>query len=277
MEDGCMGRHARKSGESNIYHVMLRGINRQEIFEDREDEDKFLTLLDEYKLRCGFAVYGYCLMNNHVHLLLHGARNPCICRIGDTEVELGPGESLSQAIKRLGVSYVMFFNRKYARTGHLFQDRFKSEPIDGDPYFLMALRYIHRNPIKAGICAQPEAYYASSYREYIGASPVLHTDVDFALSILSREELIAYTNEDTSDCFIDIPEKVRHKSDAEIKDYLVKQHNITSAAAFQALDRPTRNRLLQEMYARGAAITQISRITGCSRTIIYRTIKTKKE
>ena len=149
-----MGRHARKSGESNIYHVMLRGINRQEIFEDREDEDKFLTLLDEYKLRCGFAVYGYCLMNNHVHLLLHGARNPCICRIGDTEVELGPGESCSQAMKRLGVSYVMFFNRKYARTGHLFQDRFKSEPIDGDPYFPLALRYIHRNPIKAGICCR---------------------------------------------------------------------------------------------------------------------------
>ena len=101
--------------------------------------------------------------------------------------------------------------------------------------------------------------------------------MDFALSILSREELIAYTNEDTSDCFIDIPEKVRHNSDAEIRDYLVKQHNIHSAAAFQALDRPARNRLLQEMYARGAAVTQISRITGCSRTIIYRTIKTKKE
>lgn len=93
MEDGCMGRQARKSGKSNIYHVMLRGINRQEIFEDQQDEDKFLTLLDEYKLRCGFAVYGYCLMNNHVHLLLHGARNPCIRRIGDAEVELGPGES----------------------------------------------------------------------------------------------------------------------------------------------------------------------------------------
>ncbi len=270
-----MGRQARKFGESNIYHVMLRGINRQEIFEDRQDKNKFLALLDEYKLRCGFAVYGYCLMGNHVHLLLHEAKNPCVNRVGDIRDELGPGESLSQAMKRLCVSYVMYFNHKYARTGHLFQDRFKSEPIDGDPYFLMALRYIHRNPVKAGICARPEEYPESSYREYIGATPVLHTDVDFALSILSREQLIAHTNEDASDCFIDIPEKARQKSDAEIRDFLIKQHNISSVAAFQALDRPARDRVILAMNTAGAGVSQISRLTGCGRTIIYRTIRTK--
>lgn len=270
-----MARQARKVGESKIYHVMLRGINRQEIFEDQKDEDKFLALLDGYKLRCGFEVYGYCLMRNHVHLLLHEAGKPCICRLGDAWVEAGPGESLSQAMKRLCTSYVMFFNRKYARTGHLFQDRFKSEPIDGDARFLMALRYIHRNPVKAGICARPEEYSASSYREYIGAVPVLHTDVDFALSILPRDQLIAHTSEDTSDSFIDIPEIVRQKSDFEIREFLIKQFNIPSVAAFQELGRPERNRLILAMYAEGAGVSQISRLTGCSRTIIYNTIRIK--
>lgn len=273
-----MARQARKAGESKIYHVMLRGINRQEIFEDQQDEDKFLALLDEYKLRCGFEVYGYCLMSNHVHLLLHEAGKPCVCRIGDARVELGPGESLSQAMKRLCTSYAMFFNQKYARSGHLFQDRFKSEPIDGDARFLMALRYIHRNPVKAGICARPEEYSASSYLEYIGAVPVLHTDADFVLSILPRDQLISHTNEDTNDdtpdSFIDIPEIVRQKSDFEIREYLIKQFNISSVAAFQELGRPERNRLILAMYKEGAGVSQISRLTGCGRTIIYKTIRT---
>jgi len=170
---------------------------------------------------------------------------------------------------------VMFFNRKYARTGHLFQDRFKSEPIDGDARFLMALRYIHRNPVKAGICARPEEYSASSYREYIGAVPVLHTDVDFALSILPRDQMIAHTSEDTSDSFIDIPEIVRQKSDFEIREFLIKRFNIPSVAAFQELGRPERNRLILAMYAEGAGVSQISRLTGCSRTIIYKAIRIK--
>ncbi len=270
-----MGRQARKIGESNIYHVMLRGVDRQAIFEDQQDEDKFLSLLNRYRLRCGFAVYGYCLMSNHVHLLLHAARNSCIYRIGDAMVKIGEGESLSQVMKRLCTSYVMYFNQKYARTGHLFQDRFRSEPIDGDPHFLMALRYIHRNPVKAGICARPEDYSASSYREYIGTAPVFTTDVDFALSILPLEQLITYTNEDTSDHFIDIPETRRKKSDLEIRDILIKQYSIPSVTAFQALDRPSRNRLIQAMYAEGASVSQISRLTGCSRTIIYRIVKNK--
>ena len=104
-----MGRQARKIGESNIYHVMLRGVDRQAIFEDQQDEDKFLSLLNRYRLRCGFAVYGYCLMSNHVHLLLHAARNSCIYRIGDAMVKIGEGESLSQVMKRLCTSYVMYF------------------------------------------------------------------------------------------------------------------------------------------------------------------------
>ena len=93
---------------------MLRGINRQQIFENAEDKGKFLNIVRDCKAKSQFKLYAYCLMGNHVHLLL--------------QVE---GEPLEQVIKRIGSKYVYWYNTKYQRIGHLFQDRFKSEPIEG--------------------------------------------------------------------------------------------------------------------------------------------------
>ena len=82
-----------------------------------------------HKRRCGFELYGYCLMDNHIHLLVKEAANAAVLDIGGSEIEIPP-ESLESIFKRIGVSYVLYFNRKYKRVGHLFQDRFKSEPIE---------------------------------------------------------------------------------------------------------------------------------------------------
>ena len=124
-----MPRNARKQSKSGIFHVMLRGINRQVIFQDDEDCEKYLQCLVECQKLSGFQLYAYCLMGNHVHLLLEEKKEP-----------------LSQIFKRLGVRYVYWYNWKYKRTGHLFQDRFKSEPVEDDSYFLAVLRYIFQNP-----------------------------------------------------------------------------------------------------------------------------------
>ena len=114
-----MPRQARRQSESGIYHIMLRGINQQQIFEDEEDNQKFVEVLKDCKLISGFKVYAYCLMGNHIHLLLK-AEN----------------ENLEQIFKRIGARYVYWYNWKYRRRGHLFQDRFKSEPVEDDAYFL---------------------------------------------------------------------------------------------------------------------------------------------
>lgn len=104
-----MPRQARKKCESGIYHVMIRGINRQDIFEDDEDTQKFLELLMHYKAVCGYQIYAYCLMENHVHIVM---------REGEEEI--------GSVFKRIGAAYVYYYNLKYRRKGHLFQDRFKS-------------------------------------------------------------------------------------------------------------------------------------------------------
>ena len=129
-----MPRQPRRKSESGIYHIMLRGINQQTIFEDDADYRRFLDTLEKYKAVSGYTVFAYCLMSNHVHLLL---------KVAD--------EDLDMIMKRIGGSYVFWYNWKYSRRGHLFQDRFKSEPVETDPYFLAVLRYIHQNPVKAKI------------------------------------------------------------------------------------------------------------------------------
>ena len=269
-----MARQARQKSESGIYHVMLRGINHQRIFEDEEDAAKFMDLLSNYKKRCGYALYGYCLMDNHVHLLIHEAIRPSVLEYKGRDIEAGEGENLEMVFKRLGVAYVAYFNRKYQRSGHLFQDRFKSEPITDDAYLLMALRYIHRNPVKAGICAKPEDYTPSSYWEYLGEKQGRFADVDYVLGIINREQLIQYTNENNNDTFLDAEEKTTvSRTDKEAASMLTEMAGVTSAAAFQKLEKEIRYETMRSLNQAGVNISQISRLTGYSRQTIYRVLE----
>ncbi len=108
-----MPRRARLKSASGIYHIMLRGANKQEIFHDDEDCRYFLTTIKRYKVISGMDIYGWCLMNNHVHLLLKEGQ-----------------EEIATTMKRIGVTYVYHYNCKYKTVGHLFQDRFKSENVE---------------------------------------------------------------------------------------------------------------------------------------------------
>jgi putative transposase len=177
-------RTARDRSSSGMYHIMLRGTNRQEIFHDDEDHDRFLETLDRYSKKRKMKVYGWCLMGNHVHLL-----------VGEGE------EDISATIKRMGISYAWFYNRKYNTIGHLFQDRFKSEKVDSDDYLMTVIRYIHQNPVKAGIVKKAAEWKWSSCGGYYGKTyyPVGLLDVDLILGMISEkretaiEQFILYT------------------------------------------------------------------------------------
>ena len=129
-----MPRTARKKCESGIYHIILRGINKQTVFYDDEDREVFLNRLKLIKEEMPYKIYAFCLMDNHIHLLLKET-----------------GNSTGKILLKILSSYVFWYNKKYDRCGNLFQDRYKSEPINTDAHLLCAARYIHQNPIKAGI------------------------------------------------------------------------------------------------------------------------------
>ena len=243
-----MPRQARKKSESGIYHIMLRGINRQQIFEDEEDREHFLETLSNYKDLCGYKIYAYCLMGNHIHLLLKEGK-----------------EDLTLVFKRIAGSYVYWYNWKYHRCGHLFQDRFKSEPVEDDGYFLTVLRYIHQNPAKARICKKAEEYPYSSMREYT-TYPFL-VDTDFALSMISIDEFIAYHAEANNDICLDIDDSFR-LTDDDAKKLITKIAKCKTASEFQGLTIEKRDKCLRILRSKGVSIRQISRLTGISFNIV---------
>ena len=247
-----MPRQARKKSQSGIYHVMLRGINRQIIFEDSEDSEVFLETVRMYKAEFNCEIYAYCLMINHVHLLI--------------KID---SENIQHFMRKVGAKYVYWYNWKYNRVGGLFQDRYKSEPVEDDGYFLTVLRYIHQNPVKALICMKAEDYDESSYNEYVYPKPNQITDTGFALGMMSKEQFVEFNNEVNDDKCLEMREVVR-VNDNEAKAIILEISQCGNSSEFQALPEENRNEYLQELKSKGLSIRQIERLTGINRGLVLR-------
>ena len=245
-----MPRSARKKSTTGIYHVMLRGINQQQIFEDSEDYEKFLQILKDCKAISGFRLYAYCLMGNHIHILIQ-------------EVS----ESIEQIMKRVATRFVYWYNIKYQRVGHLFQDRFKSEPVEDDSYFLTVIRYIHQNPIKAGIRKQITAYEYSSYAEFFKDSDLIDSELVFGM--IAKEDFEKFNNQTFFDKCLDIEDKpIFRVTDEQAQKIIEKYSKCKNVAEFQKLEIKIRDKLLKKFKENGLSIRQISRLTGVSFNIV---------
>lgn len=195
-------------------------------------------------------------MDNHVHLLVK--------EIKDT---------ISEAVKRISSSYVYWYNNKYDRCGHLFQDRFKSENVETAGYFLRVLRYIHQNPLHAGLTKSVFASKWTSIHEYIkGDSGVI--DILFPLQLFSTDrkesvnKYVSFMEKQNDDHFLDDHPRIR-KTDMEVKEYL-SQWGIT-ISMLQKLDRQDRNNIVKKLkQIDGVTVRQLSRITGISKSVIDR-------
>ena len=166
-----MPRTARKISKTGLYHIIIRGVNKETIFIDDEDRVIFLRLLKYYKTELNCKIYSYCLMSNHVHLLVE-----------DKNLKVG------QLMKNITCVYAGEFNKKYNRIGHLFQDRYKSQNVEDKSYLVCLIRYIHRNPERARIC-KTEEYKWSSYNEVIYGSRIV--DRNFILSVYNENKFYA--------------------------------------------------------------------------------------
>lgn len=259
-----MGRKPREKSGTGIYHVMLRGINRQDIFEDEEDYIVFKNQLyhvvffkdENGKLqppRC--IIYAYCLMTNHVHLLIR-----------ETE------EELSTVIKRITVGYAHYYNGKYQHAGHLFQNRFRSEVVNGEAYFLTLLRYIHQNPIAAGIAKSIQEYRWSSWREYENYSEGKQNicTVQHVLKHMPLAELRALVVEllPKASLILDFDNEGRRRTDDEIKAFLSESFGLRLPTNLQLYGQERRRDILRMTKQYGASIRQLERLTGISFTIV---------
>ena len=148
-----MPRKPRIRAQGLYHHVVHRGINRQRIFFDDIDKRRFLNSLSDAAQRCGLDVLAYCLMDNHYHLLFWD-----------------PNAQISRVMALINGSYTSYINRRHKRDGALLRGRFYSNPSDESRYALCVLRYIHLNPVTAGMTQVPEAYDWSSHRLYMRAT-----------------------------------------------------------------------------------------------------------
>lgn len=266
-----MPRFPRQLSNSHTYHVMIRGNEKKQIFLDNGDRNRFLDTLGKMKDDVNFHIYAYCLMDNHVHLLIKEGY-----------------DNISKIMKRVNVSYAYYFNKKYGRVGHLFQDRFRSEVIEDDTYLLVAARYIHNNPVKAGIVQKPAEYEWSSYNAYINKDDARANLVskDMLLSMFSDSRISAikqfkeFTHEYREDeRFIDIElddvKKNPGMNEAELRSKIsnVLSKRGTSIDYIKTCkSKKERDALIREIKENinKCSIRQLARVLGVSKDIVFR-------
>jgi putative transposase len=164
-----MARKSRIEFEGGFYHVITRGNQRQKIFFEEKDFLKYLEILSDYKDRYDFLVYGYVLMDTHVHLLIETGQIP-----------------LSKILQGINQRFTMYFNWRHGTVGHLFQGRYKAILCDRDAYLLSLVKYLHYNPVRAGIARRPDEYGWSSHRGYLGLVSDGIVDTELVLEIFSK-------------------------------------------------------------------------------------------
>lgn len=282
-----MPRQARKRSRTGVYHVIFRGINKQRIFEEDQDYQKFLYALQDQKEKSGYEVYAYCLMSNHIHLLLREGR-----------------EALGTSFRRIASKYVQWYNQKYDRVGHLFQDRFKSEVVEDNRYFLGVLRYIHQNPVKAGMVKTLEAYPWSSYQEYFQRPRFRLCTEDPAIRSITMpsKRVFSLTEEgkDEKDNADDSPNLITEEQRKKAKTFFQEFHKVSDLQLYLEYDRnfrwtdqdaakflqkevggksPTelqqydiqrRKEIVRRCREYGISLRQLERLTGISYSVLRR-------
>lgn len=157
-----MARKSRIHVPGGVYHVLLRGNDGQDIFFTGKDRARFSLLLQEGTERFTYLLHAFCYMTNHVHLVI---------QVGDVP--------LSKIIQNLSFRYTKYINKQKNRIGHLFQGRYKAILVDGDTYLLELVRYIHNNPLRAGLVKDPADYPWSSHRLYLGLDVLSYLTTDW--------------------------------------------------------------------------------------------------
>lgn len=160
-----------------VYHVIHRGNAGQDIFFDESDRTRFFLLCQQSSERYGCRIHAYCLMTNHLHLVLQVGTSP-----------------LANIMHNVTFRYTQFVNRKYQRSGHLFQGRYKALLIDADSYLLELIRYVHLNPVRAGLVGRPEDYPWSSHADYLNDIRPSWLTTDWALAQFGDTLTVAAAN-----------------------------------------------------------------------------------
>lgn len=246
-----MARSARQVSGTGIYHVMLRGVNRDAIFLEDADFERFLQCLSAAREASGCRLLAWCLMTNHAHLVIRESAEP----VGDV-------------VRRLAARYVWWFNHKYDRVGHLFQGRFRSLPVEDDGYLVTLVRYVWANPVEAGLVERPEHYRWSS-RRLLGSSSAL-VDTAELTRLMPPGWLDRRVGEVRPWVAGRRPGRPPRHTDAEASRLLQRACGATGPDAFALLPPGVQYDAVRELRMRSVSYATAAKVTGLSASTIRR-------
>ena len=248
-----MARKLRVYSESGYMHVISRGVAKQTIFENEMDYKYFVRLIRIHSEETDVKIVAYCLMSNHFHILLHSE-----------------GDNVSQFMHRLSTSYSKYFNGKYDRVGHLFQDRFRSENVNDERYFMTVFRYIIRNPEKAGICKTEHYKWHSLYRmDSINKFVDISLPVSLAGGFDKLKEFVLMANDDSCLEFENVI------TDEQAAQMMKEMLHISNCQEILELDVDDISDSVKRLTTAGISQRQLQRITGITRYKLQRLLEGK--
>ena len=242
-----MPRVARDISETNIYHIMNRALNKQTLYDDEQDFLYFLKVLKDVKTKTHFDLYAYCVMTNHYHLL-----------IKEHDVKI------SVIMNKINSRYANYYNLKNERTGYVFNDRFHSESVDSMPYLFRCARYIHQNPVKAGLCDKTYNYKFSSihaYRRQKGNYLNL-VDTDYINKNFKSNEFVSWNDLESHDRCMDIANN--KLSDKEVANILYKVLKVSNKKEYSQKKEEEQMYAILKLIDMSIPLKQLSRVSGHS-------------
>lgn len=244
-----MPRVARQIADSGFYHVTCRGNGRQLLFEDDEDRRHYVALLENKARSHEVAVLAWCLMDNHVHLLLDDQKN-----------------EVSHMMHGLTTAYAQYFNSKTGHVGAVFQGRFTGVPITDDRQLLQAVRYIHENPAKANVAAV-DRYRWSSYQEYLTGGGIVSRELILDMVGGSKGFRELFQDERYAYYYVRASRRV---ADDEALSAARCALEGRQPSDIKALCREDRDEALRRLRKTGLTVKQIERLTGIGKSSITR-------
>lgn len=256
-----MTRSQREASSSDIYHVIVRGAGRRLLFEDDEDRRFFVQRLFAYASRAegGADLLAWCLMENHVHLLLRARL-----------------ENLESLMRSLNTSFARYYNGRHGHVGPVFQGRYKSIPVETDAQLLETVRYIHHNPQAANVCGHRD-YEWSSFQFYLEGHPCLEADT--VLDMLGGAKAFITFHNDVADdqklmefaTYSGVfSSRRRAVSDGDAVEMAKKLCGNEFANSIASVPKEERDAMIGRLRGMGLSVRQIERLTGIGRDAIQK-------
>ncbi len=246
---------------AGFYHIVNRGVEQRVVFKEKEDYEKFETLMCMYAKNHRITIHNYCLMSNHYHLLIEITQ-----------------PNLSKFMRQLNMNYAIYFNKKYKRTGHLWQGRYKSWYVTDEAYLYSLMLYIEQNPLKADIVPVLEKYPYSSYSHFL--------DTDNVPECLADSWVVRHYRDDTEAIRAFLNSKIDASQLEEMKKAasLVEAPDTDNEPDMDKLrrmfeevnERQERNRQIVHAYQQGYSQHRIAKVLGLNQATVQRIIKRTK-